>query len=187
MAINRIEINGYGQIELNNVAFRRDGRIEAQCALDSTDFASKVAENGMILAIDPITRKVKLPTGSDTLLALNYTTEHIYDERTPGYKDYFNKPGGFYPRLGYLSVGDKFTTNTVCYDTTDFANMAAVKTALTPDAAHLGTTAVYAVPHTSGAWKLTTTKPTTGVGLQVRRGFTMPDGQYGIQFVVIVA
>lgn len=185
MAINRIEINGYGQIELNNVAFRRDGRIEAQCALDSTDFASTVAENGMILAIDPIARKVKLPTGSDTLLALNYTTEHIYDERTPGYKDYFNKPGGFYPRLGYLSVGDKFTTNTVCYDTTDYANMTAVKAALTPTA--LGTTAVYAIPHTSGAWKLTTTKPTTGVGLQVRKGFTMPDGQYGIQFVVIVA
>ena len=37
MAINRLAKNGYGQLELNQVAFRRDGRIEAQCALDATD------------------------------------------------------------------------------------------------------------------------------------------------------
>ena len=40
MALKRLVIEGFGQLELNNVAFRRDGRIEAQCALDSTDFAS---------------------------------------------------------------------------------------------------------------------------------------------------
>ena len=34
----RMVIDGYGQVELNNVAFRRDGRIEAQCALDTADF-----------------------------------------------------------------------------------------------------------------------------------------------------
>lgn len=39
---------GYGQLELNQVAFRRDGRIEAQCFLDATDFAKIPAENGMI-------------------------------------------------------------------------------------------------------------------------------------------
>ena len=31
----RLSKTGYGQVELNNVAFRRDGRIEAQCALDT--------------------------------------------------------------------------------------------------------------------------------------------------------
>ena len=31
MATKRLVISGYGQVELNNVAFRRDGRIEAQC------------------------------------------------------------------------------------------------------------------------------------------------------------
>ena len=40
MAVNRYTIDGYGQLEINNCAFRRDGRIEAQCALDDTDFAS---------------------------------------------------------------------------------------------------------------------------------------------------
>ena len=52
MAFKRLPIDGYGQLELNNAAFRRDGRIEAQCAL-SSDFSAKVpAENGMILAVD---------------------------------------------------------------------------------------------------------------------------------------
>ena len=46
MAIKRMVIDGYGQLELNQVAFRRDGRIEAQCALDATDFAKVSAENG---------------------------------------------------------------------------------------------------------------------------------------------
>ena len=32
MATKRFTIDGYGQVELNNVAFRQDGRIEAQCA-----------------------------------------------------------------------------------------------------------------------------------------------------------
>ena len=30
MAQTRLVIDGYGQLELNNVAFRRDGRVEAQ-------------------------------------------------------------------------------------------------------------------------------------------------------------
>ena len=48
MAIKRMVIDGYGQVELNQVAFRRDGRIEAQCALDPTDFAKVSSENGML-------------------------------------------------------------------------------------------------------------------------------------------
>ena len=34
----RFVYDGYGQIELNNVAFRRDGRIEAQCKLKETTY-----------------------------------------------------------------------------------------------------------------------------------------------------
>ena len=50
MAIVKLAKNGFGQIELNQVAFRRDGRIEAQCALDATEFGNgEFAENGMLL------------------------------------------------------------------------------------------------------------------------------------------
>ena len=36
----RLAISGFGQVELNNAAFRRDGRIEAQCAPNASDFSN---------------------------------------------------------------------------------------------------------------------------------------------------
>ena len=75
MGVQRYVIDGFGQLELNQVAFPRDGRIEAQCALDATDFASIPAENGMLLAVDRVNRAVKLPKSAVIALcpvALNY-------------------------------------------------------------------------------------------------------------------
>ena len=104
---------GYGQIELNQCAFRRDGRIEAQCKIEGADYV----ENGMILAIDNTKREVRYPAASDYMFGLNYTSEHMYDERlVGGLKYYKTDKDSFLPRLGYLAVGDKFTTNTVVYD-----------------------------------------------------------------------
>ena len=104
---------GYGQIELNQCAFRRDGRIEAQCKIEGADYV----ENGMILAIDNTKREVRYPAAGDYMFGLNYTSEHMYDERlVGGLKYYKTDKDSFLPRLGYLSVGDKFTTNTVVYD-----------------------------------------------------------------------
>ena len=104
---------GYGQIELNQCAFRRDGRIEAQCKIEGADYV----ENGMILAIDNTKREVHYPAAGDYMFGLNYTSEHMYDERlVGGLKYYKTDKDSFLPRLGYLAVGDKFTTNTVVYD-----------------------------------------------------------------------
>ena len=106
---------GYGQIELNQCAFRRDGRIEAQCKIANADYV----ENGMILAIDNTKREVRYPAADDYMFGLNYTSEHMYDERlVGGLKYYKTDKDSFLPRLGYLAVGDKFTTNTVVYDET---------------------------------------------------------------------
>ena len=106
---------GYGQIELNQCAFRRDGRIEAQCKIKDADYV----ENGMILAIDNTKHEVRYPAASDYMFGLNYTSEHMYDERlVGGLKYYKTDKDSFLPRLGYLAVGDKFTTNTVVYDET---------------------------------------------------------------------
>lgn len=88
MATQRLVIDGYGQVELNNVAFRRNGRIEAQCAPDPTDFENIPVENGMILAVDAANRVVKLPVDDSLPLALVYSAEHMYDERTPGLKSF---------------------------------------------------------------------------------------------------
>ena len=111
---------GYGQIELNQCAFRRDGRIEAQCKIEGADYV----ENGMILAIDNTKREVRYPAAGDYMFGLNYTSEHMYDERlVGGLKYYKTDKDSFLPRLGYLAVGDKFTTNTVIYaDTLTLTN-----------------------------------------------------------------
>ena len=88
MAIQRYVIDGYGQVELNQVAFRRDGRVEAQCKLDDTAFATVPAENGMLLAVDKLKGVVKFATDASLPIALNYTTEHMYDEMTSGLKNF---------------------------------------------------------------------------------------------------
>ena len=178
MSLKRLVIDGYGQVELNQVAFRRDGRVAAQCKPNATDFASKALENGMLLVVDEAKREVRLPGATEAEpVALVYSSEHMYDERKPGLKNFVNDT--FLPRLGYLSVGDRFTTNCISYDDGTYATETALKTAI----AAAGTTAVYGGISTDGSIKIVASKPPYGPVLQVRNEFTMPDGTYGVQFV----
>ena len=167
---------GYGQIELNQCAFRRDGRIEAQCKIEGADYV----ENGMILAIDNTKREVRYPAASDYMFGLNYTSEHMYDERlVGGLKYYKTDKDSFLPRLGYLAVGDKFTTNTVIYD----------------DAANI-TTMVYGYVKAddNGYIRLSATDPTNDgaiAGAPLLRVIdakaTMPNGAPAVKFQCIKA
>lgn len=184
MAAKRFVIDGYGQIELNKVAFRRDGRIEAQCALDSTAFASNKCENGMLLSVDRANSKITLPTTA-LPVALVYTTEHMYDERATALKYFATGLKDFYPRLGYLAQGDRFTTNTISYDS-------AVDTAWTDDstfkttvASNYKTTAIYGGMSSDGSILVSATKPTEGPVLKVVKSYTMPNDTYGIMFEVM--
>lgn len=165
--------NEYGQLELNQVAFRRDGRIIAQYALDE-DYA----ENGMLLAVDYVNRTVGYPTpGQKTDLALNYTTEHMYDERLAGGLKHFRlAKNTFLPRLGLLATGDRFTTNCVCYDNSEFATTQALKEAVEGGL-------VVGVADTTGYIKLT--KTTTNAVLKAIAYTDMPDGQDAIKFVAL--
>ena len=188
MADKRLVIDGFGQIELNQVSFRRDGRVEAQCALDATDFASVPAENGMLLAVDRVNRTVKFPTAANAAkmpIALNYTTEHMYDERANALKDFKLERGTFLPRLGFLSVGELFTTNCICMDESDFANEAALAAATT--AAALAATPLYGGISDMGAIKVSDTKPSAGPVLLVVEKTTMPDAQFALKFQVLEA
>ena len=180
MAFQRFVIDGYGQLELNQVAFRRDGRVEAQCFLDETDFADVPAENGMLLAVDRVNRAVKFAVDGSLPIALNYTTEHMYDERANALKDFSLERGTFLPRLGYLATGDLFTTNCFGYDS-DFADDDAVKNV------DLTTTVVYGGISAEGAILLTKTEPTDGPVLKAVEKTTMPDGQFAIKFQVLTA
>jgi hypothetical protein len=114
MALIKLAKEGYGQLELNFAAFRRNGAIEAQCEMAE---GIEYLENGMLLAVDRKTRTVGYPTGAEgEVIALNYTTEHMYDERERGLKHFKLDKNTFLPRLGYIGTPDKFTTNTVCYE-----------------------------------------------------------------------
>ena len=175
---------------MNQVAFPRDGRIEAQCALGD-DFAEVPAENGMLLAVDNINRIVKFPVAGEKFpIALNYSTEHMYDERYQALKN-FNikkdmKNGYFYPRMGYLAVQDKFTTNCLCFDTNEFANEQALMDAYKPEA--LKKAPLYGGISEMGAIKVSKTAPTEGPVLMAVLGTgagSMPDGQFAIKFHVV--
>ena len=165
---------GYGQIELNQCAFRRDGRIEAQCKIEGADYV----ENGMILAIDNTKREVRYPAAGDYMFGLNYTSEHMYDERlVGGLKYYKTDKDSFLPRLGYLAVGDKFTTNTVVYD--DDADI---------------TTMVYGYVKAgdNGYIRLSATKPTDAIAdapllRVIDAKATMPNGAPAVKFQCIKA
>ena len=173
----RLTIDGFGQLELNQVAFRRDGRIEAQCKLaDGIDFV----ENGMILAIDQATRTVKMPGEGDDFLALNYTTEHMYDERlVHGLKHFKLEKNSFLPRLGYLATGDKFTTNCIAV-----ADDAAVADKATDDEVKaVLATAKYGKACALGAIELTADKADAIV--KVVEATTMPDGQFAVKFIAL--
>ena len=165
MALTKLAKEGYGQLELNFAAFRRNGAVEAQCKLaEGIEFV----ENGMLLAVNRATRTVGYPTGAaNELIALNYTTEHMYDEREKGLKNFKLDKNTFLPRLGYIGVADKFTTNTVCYD----------------DAADIGTYKYGKACSTEGFKgyiELTNTRD--GACLEVLEITTMPDGQKAVKF-----
>lgn len=175
----RLAISGFGQVELNNAAFRRDGRIEAQCKPNASDFSNVTIENGMILAIDGRARELKLPTfpsDAPEVYGLVYSAETAYDERKTGLKDYYFGVDGaeFLPRLGYLSVGDKFTTNCATYSS-DWATLTSAVAA----------GALYGALSTDGIIAIGDTVPSQGPVLEVVKVHTMPDGQKGIQFKVV--
>ena len=194
MALQSITRKGYGQVELNQVSAVRSGRIEAQAALDKDDFSIEVpAENGMILAVDKVSNKVKLYDDSKNYpLALMQSIEKVYNQFADGLKEFAlvpsEKPFGMQPkpRLYYLSAGDKFTTNAICADIgTEMGDEFANDTALWAAVEDVGTTPLYGGVSELGYIKVSATPPTDGYVLAVTKKTTMPDRQPAIHFHVI--
>ena len=160
---------GYGQLELNQVAFRRSGRIEAQCAIaPGIDYI----ENGMLLAVNNMDRTVGYATAENKFpIALHYSTEHMYDERANALKDFKLDKNSFLPRLGYLGAGDKYTTNTVEYEgyNNDDAFLAAV-----------GKTVLYAHAGADG-YHLVNANAEGAIALAIA-ATDLPDGQKAVKF-----
>ena len=89
---------------------------------------------------------------------------------------------GFYPRIGYVSVGDKFTTNCIAADATVYETEYALTSALNA----VGTTPMYGAYTTDlGAIAVSTAAPTAGPVLSVVKKTTMPDGSPAVKFIVV--
>lgn len=111
----------YGQIEINNAAFRRDGRIEAQCDI-GTGFTNNIVENGMVVSVDKVNGVIIPYADAKGIAGIVYSAEHQYDEREGGLGHFAIKKGAayegnnvyvpaqnVYPRVGLLAVGDIYT------------------------------------------------------------------------------
>ena len=164
-----IKKEGYAQLELNNAAFRRSGRIEAQCKMAA---GIDYLENGMLLAVNNAKRQVEFVNEDNAHLpvALNYTTEHMYDNRANALKDFRLEKDSFLPRMGYLGAGDKYTTNCVNYAGEESALWAAIE----------ANTALYAHADADGYHLVNTTAE--GAIAIVIGATTMPDGQKAVKF-----
>lgn len=169
----------YGVVELNKVAAVKTGQIYTQYELDSTDFASTPAENGMLLVVDHVGKKIKKATAVTQLVGLHASVEKDYENK--GRKHFSVKPGEFLPRVDKLSVGDIFETNTFQYDDTVYANYAAIVAAIS-------TTAVFGAAATNGFIDVkAATTPTAAVELKAVEGVILPNGENGIKWVVTKA
>lgn len=133
MAIKYFDCKGYGQIEPSQVWFNRSGMVEAQCELDPDVFASTfpvtpaetaagkiVAEDGAFLMIDKERKIATIPTKTLSDLGykmgINYSTERLYNQYTPGRRNFCMVTGEYLPRIGFVEPGMRICTNAVAWD-----------------------------------------------------------------------
>ena len=101
----------YSIVELNKVASRKTGEIEAQCKL-----GSKVAEleNGAIVYIEAATDtivKEKTNTCVDAMY-LHFSNPRRYEDGKTGMENFvYTRSEKYLPRLYKLTAGDIFTTD----------------------------------------------------------------------------
>ena len=191
MALTRFPLEQYASLELNQVAFPKTGMVVSQVPLADTFTASAPCENGMWVVADKAAGVIAAPAAAtDKPIGIVYTTEKEYDYMHYGLKTFGRKIAGDYPRVGILGVGDTVTTNCFQYDSSTYATMAALETAL--KAAEAGTTPMYVVPGVSATAAvakavpaLTTTKPGSGIYGKVVKYYTVPNGEKAIKYQII--
>lgn len=166
MGIKRLEHEGYGILETNRVD---RSKMESQCIVANS--VTTGLENGMIVTVDK--KKKEVNTSGTGLKGLVLTSERIYNQFTPGLKNFHIEKGEPVSIL-FLEDGNTFTTNTVCYDDSEFDNDEAIKTTL-------ASTPVYATVE-RGVIKVV--KTATGAFGEVVAYTTLPDGQSALKFIV---
>lgn len=133
MALHEFDCKGYGQIEPSQVWFNRAGMVEAQCELNPNQFASHfpvlpteaaagkiVAENGAFLMCDKERKLACIPSAKlanfGYVAGINYSTEKIYNQFTPGRRNFCMVAGEYLPRIGFTEPGMRICTNSIVWD-----------------------------------------------------------------------
>ena len=113
----------YATAELNKVASRKTGEIEAQCKLDSSIDA---LENGAIMFVQAEDNTIVADYDADTCvdaMYLHFSNPRRYEDGHTGMENYvYENNEGYLPRLYKLTTGDIFTTNF------DYANKGGIVT-----------------------------------------------------------
>lgn len=181
MAVNKRLTEANGVLEKNNVEYPRTGNIMAMYPLDETVVK---AENGMLLGVDYANQVITYPSSNADAIMILDTAEKEYDINVAGLNQHYITPThGYMPRLGKLVVNDRFTTSTVAYDTSVFADEDAIDAAIEDG--------VYGKPCEVAGFKgmieITKVKPSTKVVLKAVKFTTIPNGDAAIQFAVVEA
>ena len=121
----------YAIVELNKVASRKTGEIEAQCKL-AEEFKKdgiKALENGAIVYIKAETDEIVSTFDEATCVNakyLHFSNPRRYEDGKTGMENfrYETSDDKYLPRLFKLTVGDIFTTN---YDLTGVAGIVEIK------------------------------------------------------------
>lgn len=181
MAVNRYTCEKYASLEINTSAFEKTGLVVSQTPLHSAFTAAAPCENGMWVDADKGNGAIKQLASTTKTYGIVFTAEREYEPNAVGLKN-FCQIAGDYPRVGILSEGETFTSNCFCYDTVEFANVAAVDTAL----AALDTTPLYLVPVNSSAVpKITASAPGSGMYARVIKPTTVPNGEKAIKYSIM--
>jgi len=182
----------YASLELNQVAFPKTGMVVSQTPLGEAFTKAAPCENGMWVVGDKAAGAINPPTAATSApIGIVYTTEKEYDREHYGLQRFGRKIAGDYPRVGLLGVGDTVTTNCLQYDTSNFANDAALDTALKA----IDSTPLYVAIHAVGQNEtvsaanaipeIVKAAPQAGIYGKIVKYYTVPNGGKGVKYQII--
>ena len=86
------------------------------------DAVKIVAQNGAFVIVDKANKLLAVPTTANSKMGfpmgINYSTEKIYNQFTPGRRNFYLTTKDWLPRIGYVEPGMRINTNTIQWDTT---------------------------------------------------------------------
>ena len=176
--VNNVVTGRYGIVNLRKVAGVKTGEHNIQYALDATDFAATACQNGFLLVENHYAKTLDLPASATDRIGLVACVEKMYDESDMSLGNFRLNLNEYLPRIYRLQIGDMFDTNNFKYDDGDYANYAAIVTAITAG------TPVYAYPSTNGQIELEPIQnANAAIELQATRVVTLPAGESALMFV----